>query len=115
LNGEQDSFVGLPVNKVGKKSGWTMGYVTKTNVSLVVAYQADGRKPRRVLLDQVQTDMQIEPGDSGSPVFTGGWFDTWYLLGLAHGRPAGDPTTSWYSPMSGIRRDFGSLGTIQSK
>lgn len=87
------------VSKVGRTSGWTQGQVTRTCVTL------------ENLPCQWEALVWSEGGDSGSPMFkqsasNGNHVALW---GILWGGPAGDWTTTWYSPISGVNNDLGSL------
>ena len=97
--------VGRWLNKVGRTSGWTRGQVTHTCVD-----HADGPG---IQLCQWDSNIWSEPGDSGAPIF----LDTdtaqpdgatWvHLAGLLWGGPPTDFSTTWFSTLDGIDRDFG--------
>ena len=50
-----------------------------------------------------------EPGDSGSPMFVVRADGTVSLHGVLHGGPAGDWTTTWYSPVGRVEKELGGL------
>jgi hypothetical protein len=56
-------YPGQPVEKMGKKTGWTFGNVTQTNVDISIS----GSNIR--MLSQIKADYGSSGGDSGSPVF----------------------------------------------
>lgn len=61
-----EDFVGLSpggnVNKVGERTGWTGGYVTRSCIDVDMDY---GRRVRCA----TESNMYLDHGDSGSPVF----------------------------------------------
>lgn len=89
--------VGTWVDKVGRTSGWTRGQVQKSCVFL---------KDGIYFECQYVTSTWSEGGDSGSPMFVVGSTGV-ALHGLLWGGPAGDWTTTWYSPVGGVEKDFG--------
>jgi len=63
IQGFQDAELGLPVIRVGAKSGWTQGVVT--HLDQEQCYDLGG--PLRGL---IRTDIETRKGDSGGPVIT---------------------------------------------
>jgi hypothetical protein len=96
---------GSTVHKMGARTGWTQGVVTNTCIDK----PAD--RSYSWLRCQVATKTWVSPGDSGGPAFTLNTDGTVSLLGIFWGR-----TTSgsyhYYSPLSGIEKDLGSLVII---
>lgn len=97
--------VGELVNKVGRTSGWTQGQITRTCVTL------------SSLPCQWEAMVWSEHGDSGSPIFQQNGSSEpdasrVSLWGILWGGPIGDWTTSWYSPLSGVENDLGTLNVV---
>ena len=91
------------VDKVGRTTGWTYGFVNKTCANTNVAATVGGKTVR--LLCQDRANYTVSPGDSGSPVFL--WYgDTVHLLGINWGGADG-----WFSALWNIWSDLGSVGT----
>lgn len=90
------------VNKVGRTSGWTQGQIVRTCVTL------------SSLPCQWEALVWSEGGDSGSPIFQQAGSSEpdasrVSLWGVLWGGPVGDWTTTWYSPISGVEQDLGTL------
>lgn len=70
-----DAYVGLPVQKYGRTTGWTQGEVSEINVTVDVCYQTQG-PVRCKLLARFVNQVAITPGtfsaggDSGSLIVT---------------------------------------------
>lgn len=64
----------MPLNKMGQKTGWTLGYVSDTCVDYAWSLKANGK----ILCQDAVDQMYWEGTDSGSPVF------------YNHTTPAGD-------------------------
>lgn len=91
------------VNKVGRTTGWTQGEVTQTCVTL------------RGYSCQWRAELWSWQGDSGAPIFqqlgsTEPDASRVILWGILQGGPENDSSETWYSPMSGIEHDLGTLG-----
>lgn len=97
---------GMVLNKVGSTTGWTDGTVTQTCVH--VDYGGDAFWALKC--QYKVTGTYVWEGDSGSPVFriltSMDYTQHASLMGILY---AGGPTGFWFSPMSGIRNDIGSL------
>ncbi|MFG0253005.1 MAG: hypothetical protein ACF8NJ_09050 [Phycisphaerales bacterium JB038] len=99
-NGVQ--LYGELVNKVGQTSGWTQGQITQTCVTL------------STMPCQWAALVWSRPGDSGAPIFqqngtSGQGAGEVTLWGILHSGPDGDWTTTYYSPVSGVEQDLGTL------
>jgi hypothetical protein len=88
--------VGTWIDKVGSQTGWTRGQVKNSCVWLKDGIYYDC---------QYIASTWSEQGDSGAPMFVVGSGVT--LHGLLWGGPPGHPSTTWYSPVGGIEKDFG--------
>lgn len=97
---------GMTLNKVGGRTGWTDGTVTQTCVH--VDYK--GNTFWALRCQYKITGTYVWQGDSGSPVFriltSMDYSQHASLMGILY---AGGSTGFWFSPMSGIRNDIGSL------
>ena len=95
--------VGTWLDKTGRTSGSTYGYVTQSCVTI-------GN-----LACQDISNVWSEPGDSGSPMmlWTGGGdgYDA-HLYGILWGGPYGDWNTTYSSPLPGIEQDLGPLSQL---
>jgi hypothetical protein len=105
-----EARTGEVVNKAGITTGWTQGVVSATckDVEMWVLPIGGGK----VYRCQHEANYGRAGGDSGAPVFSfnGGLAD---LKGIHSGRylqVTGMKTV--FSPLSGIERDFGSLGEL---
>ena len=99
-----DEVVGWWMDKVGRTSGWTRGQVQQTCV--IIAQ----------LVCQYVGSIWSQGGDSGSPILRTnisgpdpGTVGNVNFSGILWGGPQGDFTTTYWSPASGIRHDFGSV------
>lgn len=97
--------VGALANKMGAVSGWTQGQVLRTCVAL------------SGMPCQWEARVWSEHGDSGSPIFQqNGPFEPEAsqitLWGVLWGGPPGDWTTTWYSPISAVKSELGSLNIV---
>lgn len=106
--GEGVATVGNTANKVGRTTGWGQGAVTRTCTNTGVS------GTNIVLLCQTfvenNSEVIVQGGDSGSPVFRIDSGDNVTLLGnLWGGNSSG--TLFVYSPMSGIEAELGALQT----
>jgi hypothetical protein len=91
------------VDKVGYKTGWTRGRLNNTCVDVQAT---DGGW--RFCSDKAA--YFTDHGDSGSPVFTDpGDGNSITLVGINWGS---DPSQADFSPLGGIRRDFGFITTF---
>jgi hypothetical protein len=103
LDSPTDVQVGTPIDKVGRSSGWTTGYVTRTCVTVDSGI--------RYWCQELASTFAQE-GDSGAPMFVvepDGL--TVGLRGLLWAHDPGSGGT-FYSPISGIERDFGVTLTV---
>lgn len=96
VSGKRDwPVVGEELDKVGRTTGWTYGYVTRTCVD---ANAVGGRR-----LCQDYATYRSQPGDSGSPVFK--WYrDTAILYGVNWGSNGSEAV---FSAMWNIQTDLG--------
>jgi hypothetical protein len=102
-NGDFPVSTALSINKVGRTSGWTYGRITRACVTL-------GN-----LRCQYVTDTWSEPGDSGSPMFKlASDFVGARLIGILWGGPDGVWTTTYFSPISGVEADLGTISVCAS-
>lgn len=108
ISGEAVAGVGYTVDKLGIKTGWRAGRVTRTCVDIG---RYGGTYDLYVYVLRCQTEMDIygEPGDSGGPVFVyDSGNNTARLLGIYHGGSSmGGTDYRYYSPLSNIRNDLG--------
>jgi hypothetical protein len=95
------------VEKVGRTTGWTSGQVTHTCVH--IPHQNSDWK----LLCQHGAGYARGSGDSGSPVFSrvNMQSDEVRLLGI-HWGVNNELGVAWFSPMSGVKHDLGSMQTV---
>lgn len=98
--------VGVMLDKVGRTTGWTYGFVDKTCVD----HNKQGGW-RAICQDWVE-HMHVAGGDSGSPMFR--WHgNTVTLAGILWGRRIqGGKQHTLFSAMWNIRSDVGSLSTF---
>lgn len=106
------ALVGLSVNKVGQRTGWTSGAVTHTCVTVERHRDANVWD---TLLCQYGTSYGHAQGDSGAPVFrlSNSSGDV-QLLGLHHGQwrdPSGQ-VRAFYSPIGGVYADMGGSWSV---
>jgi hypothetical protein len=102
ITGEGNASVGVTVNKVGYRTGWTRGRVTNSCVNILATNGA-------VFLCQNIVAAGVGAGDGGSPVFKGTTGVT--LAGILWGR--NDTGTLYaYSPLRNIERELGLLTTF---
>lgn len=105
---ERSPAVGEWAEKMGARSGWTGGAITRTGVE---SWFSDGQWHKKG--NQTWAQYYGNNGDSGSPVFA--WAggsrpaNEVALLGLHWGRT--DDGLSIFSPVANIRDDLGALGT----
>jgi hypothetical protein len=94
--------VGTYVDKVGFGSGWTEGRVAHTCTDYYDPYSRIG------ILCQDQVDAFAAPGDSGSPVFQRGFYNTSFA-GILWGRtdPVNDPGGFIYSNVNRLAQEMG--------
>jgi hypothetical protein len=97
--------VNMILDKIGRSSGWTYGYVAQTCVNLRAPYLSQGITV--VLRCQDLVESTAVDGDSGAPVFQ--WGDTGVTLyGIVSARRANGQGLSM-SAMSNIEYDLGPL------
>lgn len=101
IRGASDVYGGETIYMIGRTSGWIKGKVTETCVS----YEKSNY--HRVVCTDVG-DHNAAGGDSGSPTFLWGGSDTITLVGLTFAR-VGFYDHTFFSPISGIQQDLGSL------
>jgi len=108
ISGEGIANVGYTVDKLGIKTGWRVGRVTRTCVD-IGRYGGTASLYVYVLRCQTEMDIYGEAGDSGGPVFVyNSGENTARLLGLYHGGSSMSGTNyRYYSPLSNIRNDLG--------
>lgn len=88
--------VGTFLDKTGRTSGNTIGYITRSCVRI------------DRLLCQYVTDIYSAPGDSGSPIRQVDLYGS-LLAGILWGGPANDYNVTYFSPISGIETDLGAI------
>jgi hypothetical protein len=93
---------GSTVHKMGARTGWTQGAVTNT------CTDKPADRSNSKLRCQVATKTWVSPRDSGGPAFTLNTDGTVSLLGIFWGRTKSG-SYHYYSPLSGIERELGSL------
>lgn len=98
------ALVGNWVNKVGYRTGWTQGQVTRTCYT-------QQKSSGEYLICQYEASYGRDGGDSGSPVFMAVNASDVKLLGIhwgvnSNGRPV-------YSPIEGVRLDLAPGGTFK--
>ncbi|WP_152550519.1 MULTISPECIES: hypothetical protein [Deinococcus] len=102
---EYGIYLGDPMEKIGQTSGWTYG--TAQNVCVDALPRGAGEFVR---LCQIESDMDVFGGDSGSPVFYRTDTNNVEALGLVWGSTMNDAQTvsyaSYSSDLASIRRDF---------
>lgn len=94
--------------KVGRTSGWTSGQVVYTCVHIPHYERSDW-----MLLCQHGADYARGGGDSGSPVFSrvNTQSEEVRLFGIHWGANT-ELEVAWFSPMSGVKYDHGSMQTV---
>lgn len=90
-----------PVNKIGVRTGWTRGYVTRSCVDV----NAGNYHKYRC---QSKTDLHAFKGDSGSPVFREVGDGTVVLYGLIWSIST-DQQSAFFSSFPQIQKDLGTL------
>lgn len=92
---------GQMLDKVGRTTGWTWGYVNRTNfMTFQKGASANGK--RVLFRHQYQASFNSGPGDSGSPVFD--WHGNEVtVVGVLWGGSSGNAV---FSPWGGIKKDF---------
>jgi hypothetical protein len=110
ITSEVGPIQGVPVNKVGRTTGWTYGTIGAT------CFNANVANTNITLLCQSRTQIgvipgAVGPGDSGSPVFYWSSGSNVALVGLLWG---GNSLGTYFvfSPMSGIEHELGALKTF---
>jgi len=108
IESEVTAGVGYTVDKIGIKTGWRVGRVTRVCVD-IARYASELRLNIYVLRCQTELDIYGEAGDSGGPVFIyNGTNGTARLAGLYHGGSSFSPGDyRYYSPLANIRNDLG--------
>lgn len=108
VSGASDVYGGETVYMMGRTSGWLAGTVTHTCVSYKKTWEGRWHK---VLCTDV-ADYNSQGGDSGSPVFL--WNGTSELITLVgvHFARNSIEDHAFFSPMSGIQAD---LGTVEAR
>jgi len=117
-------FVGVPLNKVGMRTGWTSGRISTTNAT----FPATGLTASLIcsggLLDPTQAPAGslylsqyvvsdtandvVEVGDSGSPVFRKPSNSNWVeLYGILWGKYANNNKSFIFSPVDNVLVDHG--------
>jgi hypothetical protein len=110
ITSEVSPIQGVPVNKVGRTTGWTYGTINGTCIAANVS------GTNITLLCQSRTAAgvipgKVGPGDSGSPVFYWGGGSNVALVGLLWGGNSSG-TSFVFSSMSGIEHELGALRTF---
>ena len=100
--GSTSVAVGTTVQKIGARTGWTRGSVSATCVD------TNASRSYSKLRCQVRTKTWVSKGDSGGPAFLLNPEGTVYLLGVFWGRTK-NGSDHYYSPLSGVQRDLGTL------
>lgn len=101
------SFVGMPVAKVGRTSGWTTGQVTNTCYNTTVGgfNHPDGAQ-NTYMVCQINTDVPAIGGDSGAPLFRTSSSGNNRFMGIQSFAP-GANGPGGFSPWSAIKSDLG--------
>jgi hypothetical protein len=105
INRERGGSVGSTANKIGARSGWSRGRITRTCVTTNVL------ATNVTLLCQHWVLAAVKAGDSGAPVFLGSSGGAVALAGLLWGGDAAG-TTFIFSPIENVERELGSLITF---
>ena len=110
ITSEVSPIQGVPVNKIGRTTGWTYGTINGTCIGANVS------GTNITLLCQSRTTAgvlpgKVGPGDSGSPVFYWGGGSNVGLVGLLWGGNSSG-TSFVFSSMSGIEHELGPLRTF---
>ncbi len=109
LTSHSQLYVNAWMDKVGQKTGWTRGKITRTCFDVIAP---------KGLYCQYESATYSDVGDSGSPMFVsyngrdagipdGGPYIR--LMGILWGGVPGVPDTSFFSPYDGIENDLGDL------
>lgn len=96
-------YVGMMIDKMGRTTGWTWGWVQRTGVDV---YKGGGRW----VLDQAYASYGSAGGDSGSPTFV--WHGDRVTLSGLHWGSTGDGRHAIFSPMWNVEYDLGALATF---
>lgn len=104
ISGTSDVYRGERVHSMGRTTGWRTGTVTETCVSFKKTWEGRWHK---VLCTDV-ADYNSSGGNSGGPVFLWGGSHAITLVGIHFARTE-HMDHSFFSPISGIRRDLGSF------
>jgi hypothetical protein len=105
INRERGGSVGSTANKIGARSGWSRGRITRTCVTTNVL------ATNVTLLCQSWVAATVEGGDSGAPVFLSSAGGGVALAGVLWGGDAAG-TTFIYSPIDNVERELGNLITF---
>ncbi|MDP9766115.1 hypothetical protein [Deinococcus enclensis] len=100
------------VEKVGKKTGWTGGYVTSNCSNFITVSDPRARRAEYYVnrICQETADYESRPGDSGSPVFYNNGDGTITLVGIhAASSSLGEAI---FSDFYGIQEDYGALPIV---
>jgi hypothetical protein len=109
------SYVGMPVHKVGRTTGWTSGPVSQTCVDMDVEF-VSGVNTGLTVLCSDRGNFRSDGGDSGAPIFT-------FVGGVTGGPiPVGvlwatmqNSTIEWstfWSPFSNVVTELGVVGWL---
>lgn len=104
FTGPSDIFNGLQINKVGRRTGWTLGFVKSTCMNISNISDLNGWS----LYCQIRSNVYSRGGDSGSPVFfydhpPSSLNEPAALIGIHWGRTS---NRSYHSYIDGIRFDL---------
>jgi len=121
LNWTQAPIMGFDVNKVGMRTGWTTGDITRTCVTVfdVPLVHPDGVKRPTILVCTIQASTPIYERDSGSALFSivsdpepsgvGGFFG---ILSACGGCQFGVSTTAYYVSWAAIDQAMNAYITL---
>jgi hypothetical protein len=101
------SIVGEELQKVGRTTAWTRGYVTATCVAKDSGVIFPGTSSQIWILCNDVSSIWSDYGDSGSPIFK--WYGDGnaYFAGILWGGPSNNPSITYHSPLTSIVRDMG--------
>ena len=104
-------MVGHVVRKIGRSTGWTVGHVTATGVTIVFWHLPSSSQLPFLFHDGVEATTYTTGGDSGAPFF--GNLNIHGHATLLGVHSASDPGAkrSYHNPMSQVRADISGLVT----
>jgi hypothetical protein len=105
ITGEDDLHEGMPVDKVGRTTGWTHGNVLDTCAYIT---HSDPDVGSFKYLCQGLADYFSGGGDSGSPVFSRNRTEV-NLVGIHWGAFTSGQEERIFSPLANIREDLGNI------